>query len=268
MEVVFQTRFSFYGQSGWKSPAAADPARLVAPDRREARLRLFEAITLPSLAAQTDPAFGHLVLSSTLMPDAYQTRLRELVQDTLGAGRARVLFQPEGSAGANFRKAVAQAHGDAICAQVVLDDDDAVARDYVEVLRGYAAAALADRRREEDYVFLSFPRGYTLMIDDGAPVALEHRYVPYTNLGLALVAPGSHRRNPFMTSHRRIGQRHPSLMVTGRRPYYLRALHGHNDSNAHRQEKALTAADVARAFDHFPFLAAHFAPDGSRRKAA
>jgi len=267
MDVVFQTRFSFFGKSGWKSAAAADPDLLFAPERLDARLRLFELITLPSLLAQSDPDFTHMVLSSTLMPTPYKVRLRELVQDTLGPGRARVMFRPEGSAGGFLRQSMAKTFGNKPCAQVVLDDDDAVSDDYVAVLRGYAQAALAAPGREDDYMFISFPRGYTLLIEDGAPVALEHRFVSYTNLGLALVAPGNHKRNPFMTSHRRIGQRHPSLMVTSRRPFYLRALHRHNDSNAHKQDLELAPHDMTLALRHFPFLGRHFGPDGTRLAA-
>ncbi len=259
MKVIFQTRFSFFGQSGWKSQAAADPALLFAPDRLDARLDLFEKITLPSLVAQSDPDFTHMVLSSRLMPDAHQKRLVELVKDTLGAKRAHIMFRPEGSAGRLLRQATQKTYGEQLAAQVVLDDDDAVSNDYVEILRSYGAAAWNDPHREQDYLFLSFPRGYTLGIEQGRPDSLEHRFVPYTNLGLALLAPASTRRNPFMTSHRKIGQRHPSVMYTGRRPYYLRAVHGHNDSSAIKQNLALRDSDYALALRYFPFLAPYFA---------
>ena len=52
MDVVFETRFSYFGQSGWKSAAAADPKLLFDPPRMDERLKLFERVTLPSLKAQ------------------------------------------------------------------------------------------------------------------------------------------------------------------------------------------------------------------------
>ncbi|HHC29039.1 MAG TPA: hypothetical protein ENK80_00495, partial [Rhodobacterales bacterium] len=79
MDVVFETRFSFFGQSGWKSAAAADPGLLFDPARMDERLKLFERITLPSLKAQEDGDFTHMVLSSTLMPNDYKIKLRDLV---------------------------------------------------------------------------------------------------------------------------------------------------------------------------------------------
>ena len=262
MKVVFQTRFSFFGQSGWKSQAAADPELLFAPERLDARLRYFEMVTLPSLVAQTDLDFTHMVLSSTLMPAAHQVRLRELVKDTLGGNRARVMFRPEGSAGQFIRSAVHRLYGAETVAQVVLDDDDAVSNDFVAALRAYGGPAYDNPHGQEDYVFVSFPRGYTIGIENDKLAWLEHRYVPYTNLGLALIGPGLTKRNPFMTSHKKIGLRHPSVMVTNLRPYYLRAVHGHNDSNAVKQNRPFRAQDMETAFTYFPFLARYFAMDG------
>ncbi|MGH1368650.1 MAG: glycosyltransferase [Maritimibacter sp.] len=258
MNVLFETRFSFFGQSGWKSAHAADPDLLFAADRLEARLKLFEKITLKSLSGQTDGKFRILVLSSTLMPQPYQTRLNELCQDVLGKDRARVIFRPEGSAGHIFRNTVGRVYGDKQVAQVVLDDDDAVSVDFVEMLRKYARMAQSDPYNEKPYTFVSFPRGHTLGLENGAIKWLSPRYVPYTNLGLALVGPGNAKKNPFLTSHKKIGMRQPSFMVTHMRPYYLRAVHGLNDSNAHADDQHLNADEIAKVIPYFPWLGAHF----------
>ena len=269
MKVVFQTRFSFFGQSGWKSAAAADPGLLFSPERLDARLHFFETITLPSLAAQSHGDFSHMVLSSELMPDLYKARLRDLLVDTLGEDRVQLMFLPRGSAGKLLRNAVNATYGKKLVAQVVLDDDDAVACDFVELLHSYGGEAWRNSHREQDYTFLSFPRGYTLGIGDDDKLAwLEHRFVPYTNLGLALIAPATTRRNPYMTSHKKIGLRHPSLMITNPRPYYLRAVHGHNDSRAYTQNKPFRADDVDKARKYFPFLSEHFREAGDFFKSA
>lgn len=260
MNVLFETRFSFFGQSGWKSAHAADPDLLFAPDRLDARLRYFEDITLTSLAGQTDKNFRILVLSSTLMPDPYKKRLHELCLDTLGNDRARVIFRPEGSAGHIFRNTVSRVYGDKPVAQVVLDDDDAVSTDFVEMLRKYARMARSDPYNDKPYTFVSFPRGHTLGLENGKITWLSPRYVPYTNLGLALVGPGNAKKNPFLTSHKKIGMRQPSFMVTHMRPYYLRAVHGLNDSNAHADDEHLSPDAIAKVIPYFPWLAAHF-PD-------
>jgi hypothetical protein len=264
IEVVFQTRFSFFGQSGWKSKAATDPGLLFEPERLDGRLKYFETITLPSLVDQTNFDFRLMVLSSSLMPEPYQERLRELVNDMLGAERVQLMFQPKGSAGRYLRDAVNTGFADKFVAQTVLDDDDAVAKDFVEMVRHYGALALADDHNPDNYVFLSFARGLTLGIEGGELSWLDRRYVPYTNLGLALIAPGTTRRNPFMTSHKRIGERHPSMMITHKRPYYLRAIHGLNDSSAHHSGgDNLRAGDVTAALEYFPFLRNHFKPEST-----
>jgi hypothetical protein len=258
MQVVFQTRFSFFGQSGWKSAHAGDPDLLFDPERLAARMRYFEGVTLESLAGQTDSRFTHMVLTSTLLPEPFRSRLRELCFDVLGEARCRILYRPEGSAGQILRDTVQQLHADDTVAQVVLDDDDAVAADFVAAVRFYGRVALQDPMNPKPYTFLSFPRGFTLGIEDGQIGWLSPRYVPYTNLGLALVGPGSTRRNPYMTSHKRIGERHPSYMVTHMRPYYLRAVHGLNDSRALASDERLTDKQIAGIFPYFPWLARHF----------
>lgn len=260
MSIIFETRFSFFGQSGWKSDHAADPGLLFDEGRLAQRLKYFEEITLTSLEGQTDPDFRHLVLSSTLMPAPWQARLREVTFDMLGEDRATILFRPEGSAGHILKDAIARQYGERVVTQVVLDDDDAVSVDFVAALKGYVAVAKRDPLNPKPYTFLSFPRGYTLGIEDGKPAWLSPRYVPYTNLGLALVAPGNTRRNPFLTSHKKIGARHPSMMITHLRPFYLRAVHGLNDSRAHKSDDVLPAQRMGEAIGYFPWLARHF-PD-------
>lgn len=258
MTILFETRFSFFGQSGWKSSHAADPGLLFDDDRLEQRMTYFEQITLESLKGQTDDHFNHMVLSSTLMPKTWQTRLRELVIDTLGAKRARVMFRPKGKAGRFLKDAVVKTYGDDIITQVVLDDDDAVSADFVAALRGYAQIARRDPLNDAPYSFITFPRGYTLGIEEGRMSWLAHRYVPYTNLGLALVGPAPSSRNPYLTSHRKIGERHPSFMVTHRRPFYLRAVHGLNDSFAKQKGAFLTDEEIVGAFRYFPWMERHF----------
>ena len=258
MKVVFETRFSFFGQSGWKSDHAADPKLLFDSDRLSQRMKYFEEVTLASLKGQTDEVFEHMVLSSSLMPEDWQKRLRELCFDTLGKARCRIMYRPEGSAGHIMKNTVAKLYKDQTVAQVVLDDDDAVSTDFVAAVKHYGTFALRDPMNPRPYTFLSFPRGYTLGIEDGTLSWLSPRFVPYTNLGLALIAPSDTRRNPFLTSHKRIGQRHPSYMVTHMRPYYLRAVHGLNDSRAHKSDEVLTPDQIAETFPYFPWLAAHF----------
>lgn len=258
MKTVFLTRFSFFGQSGWRSEASRDPGQLFDPERLKSRLDLFERITLASLRSQTDPDFDLVVLSSDQMPRPFRKRLKMLCGDILG-DRAKVLFKPYGSAGHNFRGHVRRAYRDHdLVTQVVLDDDDAVSADYVAACRFHATHLAENPHSEDPVTFLSFARGYTVGIEDGAPAWLAPRNVPFTNLGLAMIAAPNFKKNPFMTSHRRIGDRYPSHVVGSNRPYYLRAVHGHNDSRAISQDARLSPEEIADSFRYFPLLADYF----------
>lgn len=259
MEIIYQTRFSFFGQSGWRSAAAKDPAILFAPERLQARLRLFERYTLPSLAAQTDRNFHHVILSSTLMPEPFRTLLIQVSRRALGE-RAKVIFRPAKAAGHMLRRFIREKYSEHDhVVQVVLDDDDALSADFTEVLRYHANCVLHDPLNKDPATFLSFPRGYSLGLDSrGLPDWLAPRNVPYTNLGLALVSPPGYRKNPFMTSHRRIGERQASRLIGAQRPFYLRAVHEHNDSRAMASDERLPLEAVPDLLQHFPFMERFF----------
>lgn len=68
MEVVFQTRFSFFGVSGWQSATSQSEEMLFDPERLNKRFDLFERIALAGLRDQTDDDFKLSVLSSTNLP--------------------------------------------------------------------------------------------------------------------------------------------------------------------------------------------------------
>lgn len=260
MKIVFETRFSFFGQSGWRSPASKDPGMLFDPDRLEARLEMFERYTLASLVCQTDLDFQQVILSSQGLPEKYKSRLNALCGDVLG-DRARVIYVEPMSAGQAFRNYIRRTYrGESHVAQVVLDDDDAVSHDFVMALRYQANSVICNPMTTDPATFISFPRGLSLGLEAGNPAWLSRRNVPFTNLGLAMVAPPAFPKNPYMTSHRKIGMRHANLVVGAHRPFYLRAVHDHNDSRAIASDEHLNAAEINAAFDYFPFLKGQFGP--------
>jgi len=72
------------------------------------------------------------------------------------------------------------------------------------------------------------------------------------------VAPPAYVRNPYLTSHRNIGERHGSRVVRARSPFYLRAVHDLNDSRTLTDETRLVPEDYDAVFRYFPFLEPHF----------
>lgn len=258
MKILFETRFSFFGQSGWRSPASKDPDILFEPSRLEARLDMFERYTLASLACQSDADFEHVVLSSKGLPEIFEKRLNALCHDMLG-DRVTVLYNAPMNAGHAFRQHVRTTYiNESHVAQVVLDDDDAVSFDFVMALRYQANSIICNPLNTDPATFVSFPRGLSLGLEGGKPIWMSPRNVPFTNLGLTMIARPGFRNNPYMTSHRKIGQRQAGYVVGAQRPFYLRAVHEHNDSRAISNDDYMDVAQVSKIFQYFPFLEAQF----------
>jgi hypothetical protein len=136
--------------------------------------------------------------------------------------------RPQGRARKFHRQFLERAYGGRRIAQVVLDDDDGLASDFVAILRVRIGEALqAGRLPAADSAhFLTFPSGYGLVHSGGPPELYRHRY-RLINLGLTMVGPASrsihaivHQVDPI-----RIGfTAHDGL------PMFLRSVHAYNDS--------------------------------------
>ena len=254
MQVIYETRFSYFGRSGWKAEASKDPSILFETERLEFRFKLFEEIALRSLRDQDDQDFDLLVLSSTLMPEAYQKRLVELCGDTLG-DRAKLLFKPPKLAGKVIHWSVREMYAERDwIAQVVLDDDDAVSRDFTRACKFEARQIVDNPHSRDTEAFLSFSRGLSLGIDAGTPSWLTWRNVPYTNLGLTLVSAPSNPKNPFNVHHLKVAAKFPTRVINTGRPFYIRAVHDFNDSKANVRDERYGAEEIARQFEYFPLL--------------
>ncbi len=255
MQVVVQTRFSYLGQSGWRSDASRQAEQLFDPQRLIRRFALFENITLPSLVRQTDGDFRLIVLAAAKMPEVFRQRLLALVTDHLGDTRATVKFAWPGHASKKMAMVVkAKFPPSEAIIEVVLDDDDALATTYVENLRIGVAVHTGQLLAQHHYVFVTFPRGLSMYADDGK-IAIQNRMVPFTNLGLALVAAPGLGKNIFAVSHKRIGERHPHVVIDSGQPVYVRTVHGDNDSRGMIGKDVIDDAEAKTILaKHFPHL--------------
>lgn len=259
MDVIFQTRFSFFGISGWQSAISQSEEKLFAPERLDDRFNLFESIALAGLRDQTDPDFKLSVLSSNNLPEKYKTRLQELCNDTLGADRVDINYRGPRKAGRLFRQIMCEQYpNDQTIAQVVLDDDDAVSRDFVAVCKHEADYAEKTNYDGTGATFLTFPRGVSLGLEQRQAAWLAPRNAYFTNLGLTLVAPPSFSRHPYLTSHRQIGNRFTSRAILTDRPFYVRTVHEGNDSDAKHSHERYTPEQITEMMKYFPFLQNHF----------
>ena len=142
MKLLFLTRFSFFGVSGWRSAASVDPDILLAPERLAGRFELFEKIAARSLASQSDLEFDWIVLSSKAMQKPDKDRLRAIVKSTPGPGTRKVLFREHMPAGKAFLQAIwRNFQADELLTTVVLDDDDALHTGFVKACKEACATS-------------------------------------------------------------------------------------------------------------------------------
>ena len=258
MQTLILMRYSYFGLSGWQSGASRDLDRLLSSERLAKRINLLENIALRSLADQTDEDFKLVVLSSRAMPKWRQRQLTSLCKDMLGDDRADVIFRRQGSAHAKFKNHIHENYGDApLTCQVVLDDDDALASDFVEKLKPEAEAAIQNVSGRHAHTFMSFPEGVSLKLgQDGAQ--LFERDVPFTNLGLSLVAPTQAKFTVYGLAHKKVTRRHPTRVIYRQEPSYIRTVHDTNDSRAQHGDSAIPTADLPVMIARFPCLAQYF----------
>lgn len=221
-------RFSYLGFSGWQGAASGNSDSLFDTRRLEARFHLFERIALASLAAQTDPGFHLHVLTSESLPGWALDRLRETSAAALGPARVTVDARPQGRVRKFHRIFLQQRYGETRIAQVVLDDDDGLAADFVEILRGRIQLAVGEGRLAgpADVHFLTFPAGYALVHAGAAAGLYRHRY-KFINLGLTMIGP------PGRSIHATLHQVDPERFgytVWDSRPMFVRSVHDFNDS--------------------------------------
>lgn len=160
----------------------------LSPVRLRARQALFEAFTLPALDDQTDPDFRIVLITSDRLPPDYRARLNDLVR-TRPYLSARA-YPPTMTFEDSARDALAGvlAHDlpddpDARAVHFRLDDDDALARDFIARLRAAATPLPAGH-------LISFTKGWYLRPDAGDSLTLAMVDYPKVSIGLSLVTAG------------------------------------------------------------------------------
>jgi len=234
-EIWGHIRFSFFGQTDTRlKPADHDAAMalLYNETRMARRFFLFENLTLPSLRAQTDRDFKIVVMSSDIMPQRFQDRLRAITaQDPY----ISLDFSDRRNGAFAFRHHIEQSLGEGYRKTAIhfrLDDDDALASGYIARLRALTYGLSAGTH-------VTFPTGLTLFprISGGSEGAiLPHRQF-LIGLGLAIVCGETFRKNPFQMMHGDVWQRWP-VVSDPTFAAYIRA-HHHDNDTLDSQDKVL-----------------------------
>ena len=199
-EIIGFCRFSFFGPSDTKldySDRQVAFNNLYDAKRMETRFSLFENLFLPTIAAQTDPDYRLIVLSSACMPEAYRSRLAMLCATV---PQIELVFSESEDLGKVIAKytRVKEYRGKGLM-QFRIDDDDALSRHYIAQLRDWAP-----RMRNE--MIMTKPRGLMVYTGAGtADVAPMHRTL--TGAGYAFYTEGPTRKNVLGFAHIKSGQR-------------------------------------------------------------
>ncbi|WP_372614996.1 glycosyltransferase [Aquicoccus sp.] len=216
---------------------------LFSPERLALRFELFEKLCLPSLAQQSDRDFRAVILTSTELPSDARARLDDLVaeHDHIEVFAAephqhypisRMAFRSVPLGGASHKL------------WFRLDDDDAVALDYVERLK-HTARGLRAIHGDQPFM-IAFNRGfYVEVTGQGGNRIVDFVERAPLSVGTALLAPAAYDRTPYRYNHRALGQ-HYNLYTDIAAPVFLRTIHSDNKSQPTKQGvgQELAEADV------------------------
>lgn len=202
-------------------------AHLFSPERMALRFHLFENLVLPSLLAQSDQGFELVILTAQSLPAPYMQRLEQAISTAPNIRLSSV--GPD-----KHYQLVKQAYhsvdvGDASHRVMFrLDDDDAVALNYIKRLRKLAEGLMRLQGKPRPQA-ISFNRGfYVDMTGEKNEVFDACERAPLST-GTALLAPVDYARNPYRYNHRQLAQ-HYNLYSDISAPAFVRTIHGDNKS--------------------------------------
>jgi len=255
MRTVGLCRFSYVGKGGFQAGAddQADVAALLYDEARmEERFRLFEAITLPCIAAQTDPDFTLLIVTGKWFPDPYLKRLRDLTADI---PQCKIRQYPPRPHRKIMTKSINDWRGKPIepCLQFRLDDDDAMALSFVERFKE-TAQDLSAVTAKHSSVAIDFNQGYVFTAGSAGVKLWPYRY-PYSAIALGMVVQAGSDDTIMSHGHQNLWKTMPTITFTGEDMM----MRGHNDFNDSRLQgkknvfdyQAMTTEQAAHIYKTF-----------------
>ncbi|QPH55480.1 glycosyltransferase [Pontivivens ytuae] len=228
------------GRTNWKryfgpsNPTLEEKRDYLFDSKRMAhRFEMFETILRPSLAQQTDRDFRHIALSSTLLPDEHRTRLDTLAAEQ-GFEVAYVGTDMHEEQAFSSTNLVNPADYDRLVT-IRIDDDDALASDYVERVRSLSALDM------DDYS-LTFSGGIFLS-RFGSNWRIQRRVKARTACGLVRVVRGSDtfRTVHALGPHKQIERIVPQISVPGDDMFLMT---NHEDNMSSRRSLARAGSPI------------------------
>lgn len=229
-QVIIVIRFSYVALAGFRlSKNGEDDVRkqLYAPERLERRFRLFEALTLPSLLAQTDQEFTTAVLIGHDFPHDWRMRL-EAKMRPLAGGRI-ISLRPLNNFKSTKKALDLCTHPRAShVVSMRLDDDDAISSDCIAETKRIATPLL-DISGPENPAIIAFNNGLFLELGAGGNSLYGVNEKTPLGIGMSMVAPRGARPTVFSMDHRMVHTRW-NCFTNGMTPRFIRTVHRDNDS--------------------------------------
>lgn len=227
MQVLGLCRMSWPALGGFQTEHATLAERvrfLYAPERMEARLRAFEAFTLPALMGQTDPDFTLVVVIGDDLPGRWRERIEALLARL---PQAVIRALPPGPHRSVMQAVINEARDGRPCIQFRMDDDDAVALSFVQKVRAAAAdvAGLVARNR---MVAIDFNRGHSAR-PCAQGIEAEAVARQFWTPALAVVVQPGEARTVMNFSHAKLWQFMPVIGLNDP-DMFVRGLNDWNDS--------------------------------------
>jgi len=213
-------------------------------DRRMAiRFRHFEALTLPSLAAQTNPEFTLLVVIGEHMPKPWRDRLHDV---TAHLPQIKITPIPPMKHRLALQVAILNElegyTGDSL--QFRLDDDDAVGVDFIQ--QSLFALRRSQRfRKVSDHMVFEFNNGFSVALTEDS-LLVQPEFSGFLSCGLSVLFPEGSEKTIMNYGHHKLHHVMPAV-IQPELPMYLRAKHDDNDSGAKFEPQGLAPMTEAQA---------------------
>lgn len=252
-------RFSYVALGGFVISGDGEDsvrAKLYDGDRLARRFTLFEALTLPSLIAQTDQDFTTVVLIGRDFPREFRRRL-ERILTPLRDPRI-VALRPMNSYKATRAALDMCARPEAThLISMRVDDDDAIGMDCMAETRRLAPLML-QMAGSDNPVAIAFNSGLFLEFGTGENTLYGVGEKTPLGLGMSMIAPKGARQSVFSMDHRRVHTRF-NTYTDAATPRFIRTVHRDNDSSAYMsgERRDHDDAELTRILDaNFPFTLA------------
>lgn len=264
MQAIGLCRFSYPALGGFQIKHQTTEDRiafLYAATRMEERLRLFETVALPCMAAQTDPRWDMIIVIGDSLPKAYSDRLHDLVAHIPQISIQVHAPRPQREVMKEIFN-TARTDPDQPCLQFRYDDDDAVSVDFIEKFRA-AVHDCAGLNAKHKAVAYDWHSGFAAQFGPTGILAHALNYKQYV-ASLGVHIRGGSKLTIMNFAHTKLDQFMP-VVSFGDAPMWVESHNGFNDSRASQKGNIPFAPLTAEQVGEFE---ARFAINEDAVKAA